>query len=289
MAKLRIGTCSWKYPSWKGLVYSKAAGINYLEEYARKYDTVEIDQWFWSLFGEGSVKLPSPGDVDGYRGSVGDSFKFTVKIPNSLTLTHFHQERRTGPLVANPHFLSPPVLERFLEAIAPLGGKLGPLMFQFEYLNKKKMASQKRFQDGFASFAGGLPKAHQFAFETRNGNYLNKSYFEFLRDVDVAPVLLQGYWMPQVTEVYGKWGSLLRGRELVIIRLQGPDREGIEKRSGEKWDAVVDPKDEEIAGIVEMVGEILDSGSDVYINVNNHYEGSAPLTIDKIRKLLGAA
>ena len=34
-ATLRIGTCSWKYPSWEGLVYSKATGINYLEEYAR--------------------------------------------------------------------------------------------------------------------------------------------------------------------------------------------------------------------------------------------------------------
>ncbi|PLX23103.1 MAG: DUF72 domain-containing protein, partial [Ignavibacteria bacterium] len=46
MARLRIGTCSWKYPSWKGIVYSAPKGINYLEEYARVYDTVEIDQWF---------------------------------------------------------------------------------------------------------------------------------------------------------------------------------------------------------------------------------------------------
>ena len=39
---LRIGTCSWKYPSWKGLVYSRATGIDYLAEYATRYDTVEI-------------------------------------------------------------------------------------------------------------------------------------------------------------------------------------------------------------------------------------------------------
>ena|SRR5208283_1605447 len=41
MPGLGVGTCSWKYPSWKGLVYSRAAGINYLAEYAQKYDSVE--------------------------------------------------------------------------------------------------------------------------------------------------------------------------------------------------------------------------------------------------------
>src|SRR6056297_1251867 len=34
MPSLRIGTCSWKYPSWEGLVYSAPKDINYLEEYA---------------------------------------------------------------------------------------------------------------------------------------------------------------------------------------------------------------------------------------------------------------
>ena len=46
MSELRIGACSWKYPSWQGLVYSAAQGIDYLQEYAARYDTVEVDQWF---------------------------------------------------------------------------------------------------------------------------------------------------------------------------------------------------------------------------------------------------
>ena len=49
MAELRIGTCSWKYPSWRGLVYSAAQGINYLQEYAARFNTVEVGQWFWSV------------------------------------------------------------------------------------------------------------------------------------------------------------------------------------------------------------------------------------------------
>lgn len=40
---MRIGTCSWKYDSWKGLVYPDFGEFNYLEEYSRHYNTVEID------------------------------------------------------------------------------------------------------------------------------------------------------------------------------------------------------------------------------------------------------
>ncbi len=46
MSQLRIGTCSWKYDSWRGLVYSNEPKINYLKEYSKHFNTVEIDQWF---------------------------------------------------------------------------------------------------------------------------------------------------------------------------------------------------------------------------------------------------
>ena len=39
---LRIGTCSWKYDSWRGLVYSDQKSLNYLQEYSQQYNTVEI-------------------------------------------------------------------------------------------------------------------------------------------------------------------------------------------------------------------------------------------------------
>ena len=56
MNKLHVGTCSWKYDSWKGIIYPEFGEINYLEEYSKHYKTVEVDQWFWSLFN--IVKLP---------------------------------------------------------------------------------------------------------------------------------------------------------------------------------------------------------------------------------------
>jgi uncharacterized protein YecE (DUF72 family) len=286
MADLRIGTCSWKFPSWHGLVYSAPKGIDYLAEYARRYDTVEVDQWFWSLFGEDSVKLPQPADVEAYRRVIPADFRFTVKVPNSVTLTHFYKQAKADPLVANPQFLSPSLFETFLSLLDPLRDVLGPLLFQFEYLNRQKMTSQRRFQERFEAFASQLPTSYQYAVEVRNGQYLNTSYFEYLNRNGLSPVLLQGYWMPPITEVYAQHRALILQQDFVVIRLLGPDRQGIEKLTGKRWDQVVAPKDKELAAIVGITRELLDEGIDVYLNVNNHYEGSAPITIDRIRRLL---
>ena len=87
---LKIGTCSWKYESWKGLVYSEDVGKDYLSEYAKLYKIVEVDQWFWSLFGD-KVVMPKPGVVAEYVASVPKDFKFSIKVPNSITLTHQYQ------------------------------------------------------------------------------------------------------------------------------------------------------------------------------------------------------
>jgi uncharacterized protein YecE (DUF72 family) len=288
MAKLRIGTCSWRFPSWHGLVYSAPKGINYLQEYAEQYETVEIDRWFWSLFGKDSVGLPQPADVEEYRRSVPDDFVFTVKAPNSVTLTHFYKKAKRDPLVENPYFLSPSLFHTFLARLEPLGHTLGPVMFQFEYLNRKKIASQSRFQERFQAFTAELPADHRYGLEVRNGKYMNRSFFEFLLQNRLSPVLLQGYWMPSITDVYEKWKSLIHQQEVIVIRLLGPDRKGIEKLTGKEWNRVVAPKDEELVAIVEMVETLLARGLTVYLNVNNHYEGSAPLTIERVRRLLSA-
>jgi uncharacterized protein YecE (DUF72 family) len=287
MADLKIGTCSWKFPSWHGLVYPAPKGINYLEAYAQQYDTVEIDQWFWSLFGESSIGLPKPADVDEYRRSVPDDFVFTVKAPNSVTLTHFYKKAKTDPLVENPYFLSRSLFRTFLSLLEPLGDNLGPVMFQFEYLNKQKMPSQARFQELFGAFSAQLPAGTRCGVEVRNARYLNRSFFEFLSRSGLSPVLLQGYWMPPITDIYRDWSELIAQHEVVVIRLLGPDRKGIEGQTGKRWNQIVAPRDEELIAIVEMVEDLLARSVNVYLNVNNHYEGSAPLTIERIRRLLG--
>ena len=117
---LRFGTCSWKYDSWRSIVYSNDENINYLGEYSKHYSTVEIDQWFWSLFPPNKIVLPDNKVVEGYIKSVPKDFLFTIKVPNSLTLTHFYNRNKNEPLTANPYFLSVNLFEEFLNTLKPL-------------------------------------------------------------------------------------------------------------------------------------------------------------------------
>ena len=286
MAELRIGTCSWKYDSWKGLVYSPVAGQDMLQEYAQKYHTVEIDQWFWALHGPDKLTLPLPHVVKQYVQSVPASFKFTIKAANSLTLTHFYRKSADQPLVPNPHFLSTELYAQFIHCLQPMHPMIGVLMFQFEYLNKQKQASQQIFQDTFHTFLKGIDRTIPLGIEIRNPNWLNLSFLEFLHKNELYMVFLQGYYMPTIFPLYKKFKSYFQ--KTVVIRLHGPDRSFIEKKSAGQWNSILAPKDAELPQIVAMVDELLDSNVNVYLNVNNHYEGSAPLTIEKL-KVIGLA
>lgn len=287
MPRLRIGTCSWRFPSWAGIVYSAAEGIDDLAEYARRYDTVEVDRWFWSLFGGGEPKLPDPADVEGYRRSVPSDFRFSVKAPDAITLTHFRPKSRGGPLLPNPHFLSPDLFARFTSSLGPLGETLGPIILQFGYLNRRHLHGQAELLERLAGFVDVIPSGHQLALEIRNPMWLNAKHFEFANRHGLLPVLLQGYWMPPVWDTYREHRDLLHGAGTVVIRLHGPDREGMEERTGRRWDRLVVERDDELREIVGMSRDLLDAGADAYLNVNNHYEGSAPLTIERIEAMLG--
>jgi uncharacterized protein YecE (DUF72 family) len=280
--RLRIGTCSWRYPSWTGLVYSAPGGIDYLAEYAARYSTVEVDRWFWSLYTGHAPRLPDRADVAGYRAAVPENFLFTVKAPNSLTLTHYHG--KSAPAQPNPHFLSADLAREFLASLSPLGNTLGPVMFQFEYLNKQKMPGPTEWISSMTRFRKELPAHAQYAIEIRNANYLTADYFAFLRDQNLIPVLLQGYWMPPVTDLWTRLREPLSKFPKVILRLHGPDREGIEEETHKQWDAIVQPRDAELDAIASMVDAFLEVGMHVVINVNNHFEGSAPITIERLEK-----
>ena len=286
MSKLIIGTCSWKYDSWKGIIYPQLEEINYLKEYSKHYKSVEVDQWFWSLFK--TVKLPDKKTVDEYKKSVPKDFKFTIKVPNSITLTHYYNRGKSAPLQKNPHFMSVELFEEFLQTMKPIKNQIGSLIFQFEYLNKQKMSSLSEFQSHLHIFFTSLPAdVPPMSIEIRNPNYLNTNYFRFLKDLDLANVFLQGYFMPPIVDIYNKYKEYITGQ--TIIRLHGPDRSGIEKISGENWNKIYIPRDEELKDIVEMIKDLKNRGVDVYLNVNNHYEGCAPMTIEKIVKLLPGA
>ena len=279
MKNLNIGTCSWKYESWQGLVYPEFGNYNYLEEYSKKYNSVEIDQWFWSLHPNNKITLPKYNVVEEYLNSTPDDFKFTIKIPNSITLTHPYKSKEI-----NKHFLSLDLMDAFIDSINLLKPKVGMLIFQFEYLNKQKISSQIEFQQRLEELFLKLNRDYNYAVEIRNPNYLNKEMFSFLNNHDISFVFLHGYYMPPIFETFSKFSEYIKNK--TVIRLHGFDRKGIELKTNKIWNEIVDPKDDDLKKLAEMLNNLLDQKVDIFINVNNHFEGSAPLTISKILEMM---
>jgi uncharacterized protein YecE (DUF72 family) len=280
---LRFGTCSWKYDSWKGIVYPESQIKNHLAEYSRRFNTVEVDQWFWSLFPPAKAVLPKKSVAEEYLESVPDDFLFTIKVPNSITLTHFYKEGKDDSLKPNPFFLSVELFNEFLDSIGNLKKQTGCLIFQFEYLNKQKMSSQAGFLSKFSDFHKQLnKKIPPIGIELRNPNYLNEKYFKFISELNIAPVFLHGYYMPPAPEVYTKFKKYVKN--LAVIRLHGADRKGIEKIAQDNWNRIYINRDEEIKSIIEMIKDLQSREVDLFVNVNNHFEGSAPLTIEKLKE-----
>jgi uncharacterized protein YecE (DUF72 family) len=287
---LRLGTCSWKYDSWKGLVYVSGKTYrpdDYLADYAGTFDAVEIDQWFWSLF-PGGLRLPDPAVAGLYAKSVPDDFVFTVKAPNSLTLNHFYAKQPPGHAAfagkPNPHFLDHDTLCRFLEALSPLRSKLGPIMFQFEYLNKQKMASKEAFFERFGAFIGKAPKGYDYAVEIRNPSWYSAAFFDFLKARGLGFVYLDGYYMPPIGQIFEKFRP--ETASFQVIRLHGGDRLEIEGETGEVWNRVVAPKPGGLAAAAKIVRANAKKRVLTYLNLNNHYEGSAPLSARRFLDVL---
>lgn len=277
---LHIGTCSWKYDSWQDLIYPATKPFNYLQEYSQHYNTVEVDQWFWSLFSGDNAVLPKPSVVREYAASVPEKFTFCIKVPNSITLTHYYKKATSDPLTVNPHFLSIKLMHQFLDALEPLHTHLGPLIFQFEYLNKQKMAGTAAFIDQVGQFSEQLPRGFMYCIECRNPNYLNKTYFNFLKSLNLRHVFLHGYYMPSVFDVYRDHREQIESA--AVIRLHGPDRKEIEKQAGDDWSQIIAPKDQDITNLVQMIKDLQSRKVQQFIYVNNHFEGSAPRTITRI-------
>ena len=88
-----VGSSSWKYPGWRGLVYdeqryttrSKFSAAKFerlcLAEYAETYSSVCVDAGYY--------RFPSPEYLAGLAGQVPEGFKFGFKVTDEVTLKKF--------------------------------------------------------------------------------------------------------------------------------------------------------------------------------------------------------
>jgi len=274
----RIGTCSWNYDSWMGLVYTRKSptAAGYLPEYSRIYGTAEVDSWFY--------RLPPEREARDYAAATGPDFRFTCKVSRQITLTHLRDYKKPGSAPEpNPEFLSPELFLQYLAAVEPLRDRLEGIILEFEYLNRDKMPSLDLFLRKLEVFTASIPPGLPLAVETRNKGYLCREYFQFLRERNLAHVFSEKQYMPRIYDVHERYGDLLAGAP--VLRLLGEDREGMEKASGDRWDRRLTLR-EDLSRFALMTDDLIDRGFKVTVNVNNHFEGSSPLTIRALLPLM---
>ncbi|NCQ18462.1 MAG: hypothetical protein COW85_08655 [Ignavibacteria bacterium CG22_combo_CG10-13_8_21_14_all_37_15] len=204
------------------------------------------------------------------------------KNSKQYNITHFYRKNNAEPLKENPHFLDTGLFNSFTDSLKSMSDKIGVLMFQFEYLNKQKMSGLDEFIERVEPFFQSLDSTHTYGVELRNPNYLKKPFFDLLERNNLSMVFLQGYFMPNIWQTFEEHKDHLS--TTVVIRLHGGDRAGMEEKTNKVWNKIVEPKDEDIEKVRRMIYSLRRKEVDLYVNVNNHYEGSAPLTIEKIKR-----
>jgi uncharacterized protein YecE (DUF72 family) len=263
-SSIHLGTSAFTAAGWDGSFYP--AGMkpaDYLNYYASKFDTVEVDSTFY--------RTPSSATVSGWARKTPDGFLFSVKVPQAIT----HEKMLFG---AEPEF------KQFLETMELLGERLGPLVFQFPYFNRTKFKSRGEFLKLLSAFMKALPRDHQFAVEIRNKSWLDARFAGVLRDHNVALVLQDHSWMPRPSELFEKFDPITA--DFTYIRWLG-DRKGIEQRT-KTWDMVIVDRTQELAEWVEIVRKLHKRRIQVFAYANNHYAGHAPSTVEQFREMLGS-
>ena len=112
MKPLRVGCSGWTYESWRGRFYPpKLSPARWLEAYAERFDTVEVNATFY--------RLQKRAAVEHWVEATPPGFLFAVKASRYMT----HIRRLQG--LAEP-------LRRFWDPLEPLSrsGKLGPVLWQ---------------------------------------------------------------------------------------------------------------------------------------------------------------
>ncbi len=173
MEKIHIGTMGWRYDFWKGNFYPEGSQ-NLLTEYAKNFDTVEIDNTFY--------RIPSRDNVMNWKEETPDDFIFSAKFPRKITHIKMLQDCQEE-------------LNVFIEHMSLMGNKLGPMLIQLP----PGFAPEK--SGILKDFLAGLPERLRFAVEVRNKKWLDEKFYDMLRDYKVALVLIDHPWMPEMNTI----------------------------------------------------------------------------------------
>lgn len=245
---IHLGTSGWSYDDWIGPFYPPGtASARYLSVYAQQFSTVEIDATFY--------RPPSQNMINAWRERTPDDFVFAAKVPRSIT-----HERELLDVEDD--------VQAFAGMMRQLGGKCGPLLFQFA-----PSFTAERIDD-LAALLPSLPTDLRWAVEVRHKSWLGERFYDLLRAHNVALTHVDLPWMPRNTPVTA---------DFVYIRWLGDRRKIADDFSYVRPEFA---RPDDLEWWSRQIERMLERGLEVFGYANNHYEGHSPATIRALQERL---
>ncbi len=281
---VHLGTSTWSYPGWQGLVWAGRHSESTLSKtglpaYAAHplLRAVGIDRGFYRPL--------AASEFQRHAEQVPRGFRFTVKAPSLVTDALLRSEEGRGQQ-PNPLFLDPvTALQDFIEpAFEGLGAALGALVFQLSPLPAPRLARMNEQFDLLHAMLLALPKPPTgvIAVEVRDAAWLTPDLVALLRDAGARYCLGLHPKLPPLAEQLPLLRALWPGPLVVrwnLNRLHGAyGYEDAEKKYGE-FSEMLDPDPETRAALARVIRGTVGAGQDAFVTISNKAEGSAPLSV----------
>ena len=284
---IRLGTSSWSFPGWRGIVYDGVVSEGRLARlglgaYAQHplLRTVGIDRTYYAPVAAATLAA--------YAAAVPEGFRFLVKAAERCTAPHVRDA--AGVMAPNRFYLDPGFAAG--EVVAPLieglGAKAGPLVFQFPPQGPRIVADPARFAETLGAFLRDLPRGPWYAVELRDRALLTGAFVGAVASAGATPVVSLHARMPAATEQYAL-AAIDPARPLVVrwMLKAGLAYEDARVRYAPFSKLVdEDPATRDALAVLGIAHAQRESA--VFIVVNNKAEGSAPLTVFRLAQAMVA-
>lgn len=287
--RVYLGTSSWSFPGWEGLVYARAypkaaLAREGLAAYAQQplLRAVGLDRSFY-----GPVDAAALGE---YAAAVPEGFRFLAKAHEVLTLARFPRHRRYGDRRGrdNPQWLDAAyatehVVRPFVEG---LGAKAGVLLFQLSPQEEASLGGRHGFPELLHRFLSALPPGPCYAVELRNHKLLTPAYAAALRDANALHCVSVHPRMPDVRTQARQVGAF--DAPGLVVRWMLTPRMSYElaRKYYHPFDTLVDPDPIARDGIAALVRAMSERGRPSLVIINNKAEGCAPRSIEALARAI---